>query len=160
MKSVREKVVRDKEPQIDDAGITAARAFLKNNGLPENGYLKVVGGADIRGYATIDLKTGLPAKDLTDGYMVSFQVNKTVNVRRDYTPDEYDKYVYEGVSRTGSIPYLGTYGNAEISFCAKDYETAMQMAEDYNQKSVFDIARDREIINDIYNYDTNPTEKD
>jgi hypothetical protein len=123
--------------------------------------LKKIDEADANGYATYDFKTGEIA-DIKDGYMVTFQVNKEIGARRDYTPQEYDDFVYEAMERSGSLPYLGTFGNAEISFNAHDLDTAMKMAIDYNQHSIYDVAapvgQDPIIINPHYNREKNPTD--
>jgi hypothetical protein len=164
--NANDKIVRDKKPTITAEQAEKAEAFLRRQGYPVKDFIKTVDEAHTKGYppyCTIDLKTGKPATDLNDGYMVSFQVNKTVGVHRDYTPEEYDMYVYECVMRTGSVPYLGFYGNAEISFKAKDYETAMGMAKDYNQRGIYRNRKDKRgngktIYNPKYNRNTNPTE--
>ena len=58
---------------------------------------------------------------------------------RKYTDLEYDQGAYDGVLRTGSKPYLGTFGSVpEISFNV-DEKTAMKMAKKYNQHSLFDV---------------------
>ena len=61
------------------------------------------------------------------------------NSMRNYKPLEYDRLVYEGVLKTGSVPYLGTYGKIpEISFRVEDKEKSMKMAKKYNQHTIYD----------------------
>ena len=154
-------IIRDKKPSVTAAQIAAAKQALKTNGYPESGFLSIVQKADnekIGVYGTFDLRTGEPITDITDGYFVSFQVNKVVGERREYTPEEYDQYVYEGMTRTGSMPYLGSFGNPEISFNASDINISIQMAEDFNQESIYDAAKGATIKNTKRNRDTNPTE--
>jgi hypothetical protein len=93
-----DKDIRDKKPTITAEQAKNAKALLRQRGYSVKGFLKIVDEAHTKGYppyCTIDLKTGKPATDLEDGYTVSFQVNKTVGIHRDYTPEEYDMYVYE-----------------------------------------------------------------
>lgn len=149
---------RDKKPNVTPQQIAEAKAKLKANGYPESGYLAIVDKAQTSGYGTYDIRTGKPVT-LTDGYMVSFQVNKELGVHRDYTPEEYDAYVYECITRTGSMPYLGTYGNPEISFNAKSKKVAIQMMKDFNQASIYYIKKGKTINNNEYNKKTNPTEE-
>ena len=158
-----EKAVREKKPTISPDEAQKARAVLIKNGYPVSGYLGIIQKAEQRqkesAYGTFDLRTGKPI-ELTEGYCVSFQVNKAVNVRRDYTPEEYDNYVYECVLRGGAMPNIGSYGNPEISFCVKDKKIALQMMYDYNQASIYDVAGEGEIPNEKYNRAANPTEDD
>jgi hypothetical protein len=156
--NANDKIVRDKKPTITAEQAKNAKAFLKRQGYLQEGFMKTVNTTKVSGYGTYDLKTGKLVTDKKTGYWVSFQVNKEIGKHRDYTPEEYDMYVYECVMRTGSVPYLGSYGNPEMTFWTKDKELAEQMAEDYNQKSYFDIKKQDEKINDNYNYETNPTE--
>ena len=151
--------IYEKQPTVTDDEIIRIKQWLKSKGYPQKGYLRIRDTASVSGYGTYDLRTMIPVTGIKDGYWVSFQVNKAVNVRRDYTSAEYDRYVYECIARTGSAPYLGSYGNAEISFRAKDEETAIRMATDYNQKSIWNIRRKREKKNPRYNYEHNPTEE-
>lgn len=149
---------RDKKPNVTPQQIAEAKAKLKANGYPESGYLAIIDKAQASGYGTYDMRTGKPVT-LTDGYMVSFQVNKALGVHRDYTPEEYDSYVYECITRTGSMPYLGTYGNPEISFNAKSKKAAIQIMEDFNQASYYDIKKGETRANNKHNKGTNPTEE-
>ena len=157
-----EKAVREKKPTISPDEAQKARAVLIKNGYPGSGYLGIIQKAEQRQkesvYGTFGLRTGKPIK-LTEEYCVSFQVNKAVNVRRDYTPEEYDNYVYECVLRGGAMPNIGSYGNPEISFCVKDYDIAKQMMYDYNQAEIYNVAEDKSERNEQYNRDTNPTEE-
>ena len=148
----------EKRPTITDDKIESIKQHLKSKGYACEGFLKIRDTVKVSGYGTYDLRIMKPVTDINDGYWVSFQVNQAVNVRREYTSDEYDRYVYECIARTGSLPYLGSYGSPEISFHAKDEEIAIQMAIDYNQKSIWNIKRKREKKNDKYKYDANPTE--
>ncbi len=151
--------VCDKPPQIEDGEIEKQKQKLKENGYPQQGYLRLIDTVKCREDGTY-LLNDLNIEDLhsvsfTEGYYVSFQVNKAIGVHRDYTEEEYDRYVYECMSRTGSLPYLGYYGNAEISFYTKDINIALRIAVDFNQKAIYDISFG-ELKNDCYERKTNP----
>ena len=57
------------------------------------------------------------------------------------------------------MPHIGFFGGVpEISFNCKSRKEAKKMMKDYNQKSIWDAKKSREIDNKDYNPKTNPTE--
>ena len=155
-------VAKEKAPEITDKEAAQVRQSFKAGGYPEKDYQAVTDKVDkvIKANGnkdgSYDLRTGKPL-NFTDGYGVSFQVNKAPGVRRDYKDEEYDRYVYECSQRSGSMPFVGNYnGVAEISFNCKSKKEALKMAKDYNQESIFDVKRKRLRKNPYYNSVSNP----
>jgi len=101
------------------------------------------------------------------GYTTSFQVNGEQRgadgkfYMRYYKGEEYDKYVYECVKRSGGLAMIGVFGGEpEISFHEEDRKTMLKIAEDFNQKSAWDCNKCEEIKNEYWNPITNPINKE
>lgn len=71
---------RDKKPNVTPQQIAEAKAKIKANGYSESSYLAIIDKAKTSGYDTYDKRTGKPVP-LSDGYMVSFQVNKDLGTQ-------------------------------------------------------------------------------
>lgn len=85
--------------------------------------------------ASYDIFT-LKKYDLNDGYQASF-----VRKIDDYSDEEYGKIIKEILSsgKTDGIVYAGKFkGDPEVSFKFKDLDDAMELAEKWNQRSVWD----------------------
>ena len=95
--------------------------------------------------ATYDLETGERIEHAS-GFQVAFQ-----QTTDEYTDDEYDAKVNEVAKQTGSRAQAGVYGEPEVSFRVDDLDKAMEIAEKYNQISIWDWKEMREIKNKKYN---------
>jgi len=151
----------EKRPTIKDEDVAEVKKFLESSGLPTTGYLTILKNFHKNKMATYNIKTGKEEKNFSFGnYAVSFQVNKEPGIRRDYTDDEYDLYVYECVYRSGSVPYIGYFDNPEISFVTSDFAVAWNMMIDYNQFSIhafkYSVETGEDIINELYDSKHNP----
>jgi hypothetical protein len=80
------------------------------------------------------------------GYQFSFERPKD-----DYTGWEFDSIVENLIEITGDKAYLGRFGNREVSFHTNNLELAIDMAQRYNQVSVWDFANGTEIPQKDYN---------
>lgn len=80
-----------------------------------------------------------------DGYQVTFH-----NCDRNYTIEEYDGLVNSLMAITKSPLYIGVYGSPEASFHCKEFKLAKQIAEKYNQYSIWGWFECTEIKNTKY----------
>jgi hypothetical protein len=105
---------------------------------------------------TFDLETGEPVS-FDNGYQVSFQTSNSEEIGSDgFMGDkDYDSAVDDLSKRLGSKPYLGKFGEPEISFHCNDYDTCMKMATKYNQHSIFDWSKGDIVENPFYDESTN-----
>lgn len=73
------------------------------------------------------------------GYQVSFQTTggEDKNSPTYMSDDEYDRLVDEMRKATGSEPFLGIFGEPEISFRCSSMKQAQELAIKYNQHSVY-----------------------
>jgi len=87
---------------------------------------------------TFDLDTGKPVS-FDKGFQVSFQTTDSEEYGSGgFMKDrDYDRAVDDLSKRLGSKPYMGRFGDPEISFHAMDYNTAMELATKYNQHSIW-----------------------
>ena len=80
-----------------------------------------------------------------DGYQVTFH-----NCDKDYTIEEYDGLVKNLMELTNSKLYIGVYGSPEASFYCKEFKLAKDIAEKYNQYSMWGWFECTEIENPQY----------
>lgn len=89
------------------------------------------------------------------GYQVTFHQSGI-----KYSMQEYDFLTDKIAILTNSKVYIGVYGKPEVSFHCKDRTLAIQIAEQYNQYSIWDWSIDEEILNIHYDPSaTNPMEE-
>ena len=81
-----------------------------------------------------------------NGYQVSFET-----FYDSYTDEEYEEIVYKMSLMSDNSCYIGVYGSKpEISFYFENYELANVIAILFNQISIWDWRKDREIFNKFH----------
>ena len=93
-------------------------------------------------YSTYDI-ADLRIVSYNNGYQVTFW-----NIGDDYTPREYANRVNEFLQYVPDhITHAGKFdGSAEISFRVPSLRTALRLARKYNQISIWDWAKEEEIV--------------
>ena len=111
---------------------------------------------------TYDIHTGETIA-YTAGYCFSFHQNEPdssgnfKSIYGRYSEAEYDRIANELAEKYDLPINIGVYGGApEVSFYSSDLKTAMSIAEQYNQQSIYDCKADRLIENPYYNSKLNP----
>ena len=81
-----------------------------------------------------------------NGYQVSFET-----FYDSYTDEEYEEIVYKMSLMSDNSCYIGVYGSKpEISFYFENYELGNVIAILFNQISIWDWRKDREILNKFH----------
>ena len=113
--------------------------FIKHHGVQDGTYpLEDIGEDATK--ESVEAK----AQYFNDGFQVSFQTTNGEGFNHEsndltISDADYDKTVEELSKATGSKPYLGVFGGIpEVSFKAKTFEQAMDIAKRFNQVSICD----------------------
>ncbi len=108
---------------------------------------------------TADLFSGR-GKEYETGYQVSFQTSSGEDLGDAgyISDDEFDMIVELLIRVTGTLPDLGVYGAAELSFHVESFDVAMAIASRYNQESIWDWVKKDVIMNEDYDPSTNRIE--
>ena len=104
-------------------------------------------------------------QDIKRGYSVTFhQNNKADDPFGGYDDETYGqmcaiaKHDLSGLSYGAKGPFVGNFGNPELSFVADDVDDAMEFAVSHNQHSVWDNKSGILMVNPFYKPSLNPIE--
>ena len=102
------------------------------------------------------------------GFSVTFHQNNTVDDPfGGYDSDTYSKMCAVAMRELTKDadayptkgPYIGHYGNPELSFVADDVDNALEFAVQHNQESIWDNKAGMLMLNPFYKREHNPTKK-
>ena len=110
-------------------------------------------------FNTYDATTG-EKLDIQDGFCVTFHQNQDPkDPLGGYTDEDYAAMCAIAKKELNSDSVnIGYYGNTEVSFICKDEKAAKEFAIKHNQKSVYNAATGRTLMNRQYDPQLNPIE--